>query len=560
MTGRACRRGREDFDDDLDTAFELCASLDAFAADTDADGPLDGHEVELGTDSLAGDTDGDRLDDQQEVSLGPAVSNPASPLEVRYATSNPGEVDTDGDALDDREERGAETSAFLRDTDYDYLGDGEEVNEVGTDPLTRDTDSDYLLDGTEAELIHLASNPRKTVMSDPSEADTDGDGLLDGAEVENDVITRRSAPENTHRVYSDPDKRDTDGDSIPDADEAQLGTDAWKDDTDGDTLPDPVDANPTTPDEVNASASELDKALAFSAGATLGEWGFPNDKRADSPYYMAGWMTASVAPGVDVATGVRDLVAAVKEGKSFDAALEAVGLIPVLGKVGDAGKVVDVAKTYVKAFPSKAADAQRVVSDVVLRHSPDGYNARIYRALGADEAVTRLRSNGLSNADLETLVGRLDESESLSDVVWATKHGDQIIHLTKSDWEHILKRHVKGTEKSNGYTTFFPTGNVIKATDERPKHVLLNRMSVADVQDSITETIARADSRELIWKDTDAGEWRGLAYRVDNSGEYGIDSMRVVVRPPGHSRAGRIVTAHPEDGPAVATFNTEDWV
>lgn len=110
------------------------------------------------------DTDGDRLDDQQEVSLGPAVSNPASPLEVRYAESNPGEVDTDGDALDDREERDVGTNAFLFDTDYDHLSDGEEVNEIGTDPHERDTDDNIatktsLADRLTSSLGRPASTP-----------------------------------------------------------------------------------------------------------------------------------------------------------------------------------------------------------------------------------------------------------------------------------------------------------------------------------------------------------------------------------------------------------------
>jgi uncharacterized protein YgiM (DUF1202 family) len=52
------------------------------------------------------------------------------------------------------------------------LGDGDEVNVHGTDPLNRDSDADGLSDGDEV-TIH---------STDPLNPDTDGDGSSDGDE------------------------------------------------------------------------------------------------------------------------------------------------------------------------------------------------------------------------------------------------------------------------------------------------------------------------------------------------------------------------------------------
>ena len=327
-----------------------------------------------------------------------------------------------------------------------------------------------------------------------------------------------------------------------------MGTDAWTNDSDGDTLADPMDPNPTTPDEVQASTSDLEKAKAFLSGAALGEFGFPND----SPYYLAGWMTVSLAPGVDIVAGARDLVAAVKEGKSFDAALETVALIPVLGKVGDVSKAVDKAKTYAKAFPEKAGKAQRVLSEVVLRKMPDGMNARIYSALGADETVTRLRANGLSNTDLEKLVGKLPESESLSDVAWATKHGGRVIYLADDRLDHIIGRHSTGALKPERAADFFPTGEEIKGIDDRPRWFTPQRMNEEDIPELIGETIENPSQIKDGWNgDT-------IVFKKDVD-KYGIKTMDVRVYPPDHDYPGRVATAWPDKGPAVYRFNGVVW-
>ena len=60
-------------------------------------------------------------------------------------------VDSDGDGLSDAEEMALGTDPDLVDTDEDGLGDREEENVYGTDPLDADTDGDTYTDGAEVE-------------------------------------------------------------------------------------------------------------------------------------------------------------------------------------------------------------------------------------------------------------------------------------------------------------------------------------------------------------------------------------------------------------------------
>ncbi len=58
-------------------------------------------------------------------------------------------IDTDGDGLTNTEEQQAGTNVSKPDTDSDLLGDREEVQVYGTDPLRADTDGDGFTDGQE---------------------------------------------------------------------------------------------------------------------------------------------------------------------------------------------------------------------------------------------------------------------------------------------------------------------------------------------------------------------------------------------------------------------------
>ncbi len=80
--------------------------------------------------------------------------------------------DTDGDGLADLFEIYAGTDPETPDSDFDGLGDGEELYEHGTHPGREDTDGDGLMDAEELELGTW-----------PDLRDTDGDGFDDADEV-----------------------------------------------------------------------------------------------------------------------------------------------------------------------------------------------------------------------------------------------------------------------------------------------------------------------------------------------------------------------------------------
>ena len=184
--------------------------------DQDGDGLTDGQEYVLGTDETNPDSDGDGLEDGDEVN---------------NLTSNPLDADTDGDGLDDGLEVNTYGTNLTRtDSDGDGLSDGDEVNTYGTDPTNTDTDEDELSDSEELNLYE----------TDPTEIDTDGDGLSDGDEV------------NTYGT--DPLDNDTDNDELTDGNEINThGTNPNAEDTDGDGLDDgdeinQYNSNPTDTD------------------------------------------------------------------------------------------------------------------------------------------------------------------------------------------------------------------------------------------------------------------------------------------------------------------------
>ena len=122
---------------------------DPLSADTDGDGILDGEDPDTGSGQGA-DSDGDGLDDETEQYLG---CDPANP-------------DSDGDGLDDLDELYAQTDPTNPDSDGDGLGDA-----ADPEPFI-DTDQDHLSDYLEG----LSG-------TDPANPDTDGDGASDGEEV-----------------------------------------------------------------------------------------------------------------------------------------------------------------------------------------------------------------------------------------------------------------------------------------------------------------------------------------------------------------------------------------
>ena len=100
------------------------------------------------------------------------------------------------------------------DTDGDGLGDDDEANIYGTDPLNPDTDGGGVNDGDE---VANGTDPLNPVDDFPP-VDTDGDGLTDSQEAS---------------LGTDPNNPDTDGDGLNDGDEVNVhGTDPLDADTD----------------------------------------------------------------------------------------------------------------------------------------------------------------------------------------------------------------------------------------------------------------------------------------------------------------------------------------
>lgn len=129
--------------DGMPDEWELLHGLDPndasdAALDPDADGLSNLEEYKKLTDPNHADSDADGLLDGEEVNL--------------YGT-DPNNADTDGDGLSD----GAEvithgTDPRDADSDNDRLNDGEEINLYGTDPNNADTDGDTFDDGIEVRL------------------------------------------------------------------------------------------------------------------------------------------------------------------------------------------------------------------------------------------------------------------------------------------------------------------------------------------------------------------------------------------------------------------------
>lgn len=134
----------------------------------------------------------------------------------------------------------------VADSDGDGLCDGDEVLQIGSNPLQADSDGDGLTDQEEAHLYH----------TNPNEADSDGDGWADDIEVRlglpplDDGTTNPAASptgdwdgdglSNAQEIELgyNPSKPDSDGDGLLDGDEVTRGTNPLHMDSDGDDLAD----------------------------------------------------------------------------------------------------------------------------------------------------------------------------------------------------------------------------------------------------------------------------------------------------------------------------------
>jgi len=230
-------------------------------ADTDGDGLEDGKEIAFWLGYLSsrkldpmGDIDGDGIpniqdwdSDSDKLSDGEEFDTFEWDVERH---SDPVLTDTDFDGLGDFDElKIYGTHCNNIDTDRDALYDYEEVKIHGTDPHKWDTDDDEMPDRWEVDMLTNPTNPdayddpdgdnlvnieEYRNYCDPRDADSDNDLLDDGAEIK------------IH--YTDPLRPDSDDDKILDGEEVETGTDGYitnplSPDSDGDGFGDFEEVN-----------------------------------------------------------------------------------------------------------------------------------------------------------------------------------------------------------------------------------------------------------------------------------------------------------------------------
>ena len=134
--------------------------------------------------------------------------------------------DTDGDGLNNYEECYYTTDPVKADMDGDGLGDGQEVNRLGTDPRFTDTDGDAISDKVEVEGFVYGG---QRWYLDPNNPDTNGDGVVDS--VDCTTLATGGVPGAECDTDGDgtpnPFDRDNDEDGVPD--QLDLSDSIWTD-------------------------------------------------------------------------------------------------------------------------------------------------------------------------------------------------------------------------------------------------------------------------------------------------------------------------------------------
>ncbi|RRJ30728.1 DUF1102 domain-containing protein [Halocatena pleomorpha] len=177
-----------------------------------------------------------------------------------------------------------------------------------------------------------------------------------------------------------------------------------------------------------------EQAWNFFLGVALGDLAMPSSKfpmdQAETLSYLGGWITGTIVPGLDVATGVRDFVSAAMKGDPAGMIIEAVGLVPGLGALENAKDLYRTPIKWAKAFPTAADEAFKLVSGPFLKNAPTEAKHLVLSAFGkgSDEAGTAAkngdegfkRSDSVSDSRLNELTTKYSE-ERIKRLV--NKHG-----------------------------------------------------------------------------------------------------------------------------------------
>ncbi|MCP4708811.1 MAG: hypothetical protein GY869_09315, partial [Planctomycetes bacterium] len=170
----------------------------AITIDSDLDGIDNSQESRWGLDPYKADSDGDGLDDLFEIGFDgdPTDYVPYDPVTGNGADLNAVLSDSDSDGLGDKDELDSHgTNPINRDTDHDLLNDGDEINTYFTDPLDPDHDKDTMRDGWE---VFYGFDP--TDKSD-GDLDLDNDGLINKDEYS--LNTKPNNPDSDQDTMSD---------------------------------------------------------------------------------------------------------------------------------------------------------------------------------------------------------------------------------------------------------------------------------------------------------------------------------------------------------------------
>lgn len=326
--------------DGLDHSEEYAEGTDPCDDDTDADGAIDGDEVDTyETDPLDDDSDDDGVLDGDEVDAtgydGSWTYDTVTELDPNNEdsdgdglldgeewygftfdsgtiTTDPTDWDTDGDEFGDGDEALTyetdpnDAADYPDDADFDGLEDAwedlytcvdssvadasddddgdylthEEEQTAGTDPCNDDTDSDGVVDGYEVDTSYYESDWEFDTVTtlDPLSSDSDSDGLLDGEEWSGFTYDGDT-------IYTDPTSEDTDGDTLLDGDEVD-GSLTF----DGSSITvDPTDED--TDDDGYNDGEELDGSLGYVINPTTDDTDGDNLTDAEEISGSLGYVT-----------------------------------------------------------------------------------------------------------------------------------------------------------------------------------------------------------------------------------------------------------------------------